>query len=647
VTSFVDSEVAHLESMRPLKFWIAHAVLRGRRWCSSFRARLLALGLIAITGTAVALTYTQSIQMREALLVELHARGRTDGQLLNAMFAAPLTERDYASVAASVTESVRAGSFEALLLCDGRGRLIASAGPLSDCGGPAVPMEGLSLSQADGTVLQLFEAPLSFGGQRLGLARFAFSLAAIDHIRHELMVRVILISGLAIAAFMAAFAVAQRQVIRPLGQLVQAAEAIGQGDYSVRPRISGRNSELAILASAFSRMATDIEERVTELAQARDAATASDRAKSLFLANMSHEVRTPLAAVLGMLDLARPGTTDPFVRKYLDTAEHSARHLLAIVNDILDFAQLEKGRLVVASAPFSVRALVESTIPLVAIAAEERGNCVDVRLADDLPRQVLGDEGRLRQVLLNLLSNAVKFTSQGKISVEARTVDAGSRLLLTVADSGIGMAPEMQQRIFESFVQADESIARRFGGTGLGLPICRQLLTLMGGSISVESSPGQGSLFTVELPCRPVVEAVVATAHPRTDRPRRALRILAADDAPTMRILLEALLTRDGHDCDLVGDGNEALAAVQANDYDAVLMDVQMPRLDGLEATRLIRKTGGPRSRVPIVFVTASAMAGDEERFLAAGGDGYVSKPIAPDLLRAVLDKALARRRAA
>ncbi|MFN4014665.1 MAG: ATP-binding protein [Reyranella sp.] len=644
MSSFVDLAAGHRGFMRSLGGWLARAVVRGRRWSNSFRVRLLALGLIAITGTAVALTYNQSIQMREALMAELHARARTDGQLLNAMFAAPLIERDYASVAASVSESVRAGSFEALLLCDGRGTPVAAAGPLSDCAVPAVPAEGLSLSQADGSVLQLFEVPLSFGGHRLGLARFAFSLAAIDQIRRELMTRVILISGLAIAAFMAAFAMAQRQVIRPLGQLVRAAEAIGQGDYSVRPRISGRNSELAILASAFSRMATDIEERITELALARDAATASDRAKSLFLANMSHEVRTPLAGVLGMLDLARSGVTDPDIRKYLDTAEQSARHLLTIVNDILDFAQLEKGRLAVTSAPFSVRTLVESTIPLVASTAEERGNWVEVRIADDLPRQILGDEGRLRQVLLNLLSNAVKFTSKGRISIEARTVEAGHRLLLSVADTGIGMAPDMQQRIFESFVQADESIARRFGGTGLGLPICRQLLTLMGGSISVESSPGRGSRFTAELPCQPVLDPVPAAAGPFADRTPGARRILVADDAPTMRVLLEALLTRDGHACDLVADGNEALAAVQAKDYAAVLMDVQMPHLDGLEATRLIRKLEGPRSRVPIVFVTASAMAGDEERFLAAGGDGYVSKPIAADLLRAALDKVLAQK---
>jgi len=633
--------------MRPLRTCIARAAVLGRRWRNSFRVRLLALGLIAITGTAIALTYTQAIQMREALLIELHARARTDGQLLNAMFAAPLTERDYASVAAAVTESVRAGSFEALLLCDSRGTMIAAAGPISDCGGRVVPLQGLALPQADGTVLQLFEAQLSFAGHRLGHARFAFSLAAIDLVRRELMTRVIAISSLAIAAFMTAFVLTQRQMTRPLDQLVQAAEAIGQGNYSVRPETNDRNSELAILASAISRMAADIEERVTELALARDAATASDRAKSLFLANMSHEVRTPLAGILGMLELARPGTTDPVVHKYLDTAEHSARHLLTIVNDILDFAQLEKGRLAVASAPFSLRALVESTIPLVAASAEERGNCMEVRIADDLPRQMLGDEVRLRQVLLNLLANAVKFTSHGTVSVDARTADAGHRLCLTVADTGIGMAPEMQQRVFESFVQADESISRRFGGTGLGLPICRQLVTLMGGSISVESSSGRGSRFTVDLPCRRVVDTVPAAAGPAADRTVGTLRVLVADDAPTMQMLLDALLTRDGHKCDLVDDGNEALAAMQANDYDAVLMDVQMPHLDGLEATRLIRKTEGPRSRVPIVFVTASAMAGDEERFLAAGGDGYVSKPVAPDVLRAVLATALARRRTA
>lgn len=633
--------------MGPLRGLIARATARGRRWRNSFRVRLLALGLIAISGTAIALTYAQSIQMREALLVELHARARTDGQLLNAMFAAPLTERDYASVADAVAESVQAGSFEALLLCDTRDTRIAAAGPLSDCGGPVIPLQGLALPQADGTILQLFEVPLSFAGQRLGHARFAFSLAAIDNIRREMMTSVIAISGMAIAAFMAAFATAQRQMTRPLGQLVQAAEAIGQGDYSVRPQTSARNSELTILASAISRMAADIEERVTELALARDAATASDRAKSLFLANMSHEVRTPLAGILGMLDLARPVTTDPVVRKYLDTAEHSARHLLTIVNDILDFAQLEKGRLAVASTPFSLRALVESTIPLVAASAEERGNCVELRIADDLPSQILGDEGRLRQVLLNLLANAVKFTSRGTVSIDARMADAGQRLRLTVADTGIGMAPEMQQRIFESFVQADDSIARRFGGTGLGLPICRQLVTLMGGSISVESSPGRGSVFTVDLPCRAVGATVPAATGPAADRPAGVLRVLVADDSPTMQMLLEALLKRDGHQCDLVEDGNEAVAAVQANDYDAVLMDVQMPLVDGLEATRLIRKLAGPRSEVPIVFVTASAMAGDEERFLAAGGDSYVSKPVAQAALRAALAKSLERHRTA
>ena len=630
--------------MHPLTGWIARVAAFWHRWRGSFRLRLLALGLAAITGTAIALTYTQAIQMRESLLIELDARARTDGQLLNAMFAAPLAQRDYASVADAVAESVRVGSFAALLLCDIRGNVIAAAGPHLDCEGAVVPSRGSALPQADGTVLQLFEAPLAFAGHRLGHARFAFSLAAIDQVRRELMTRVVAISSLAIAIFMTAFALAQRQMTRPLERLVKAAEAIGQGDYSVRLQLGARNSELTILAAALSRMAADIEERVTELALARDAATASDRAKSLFLANMSHEVRTPLAGVLGMLDLARPGTTDPAVRTYLDTAERSARHLLTIVNDILDFAHLEKGRLAVTSAPLSLSGLVESTLPLVAASAEERGNRLEVRIADDLPRRVLGDEVRLRQVLLNLLANAVKFTAQGTVSVDVRTADAGRRIRLTVADTGIGMAPEMQQRVFESFVQADESIARRFGGTGLGLPICRQLVTLMAGSISVESSPGRGSVFTVDLPCRPVAAAApVTAAAPSAGRPVGALRILVADDAPSMQMLMKGLLERDGHHCDLAGDGNEAVAAVLGHDYDAVLMDVQMPHVDGLEATRLIRKSGGARSRVPIVFVTASAMAGDEERFLAAGGDGYVSKPVAPAALRAALVNAVSR----
>jgi len=374
------------------------------------------------------------------------------------------------------------------------------------------------------------------------------------------------------------------------------------------------------------------------LSEARDAAEAASRAKSDFLAMMSHEIRTPMAGMMGMIDLLSGTSLNEEQQDLARVAQESAQNLLAVLNNILDFSKLEAGQVNPESIDFSIKHSIKSVISLLGPRAAGRGLRLNAILAPDLPIWLRGDPSRIGQVLLNLVGNAIKFTEHGsvQISVSHRVLqDSAFELRFDVVDTGCGIPTNMLSILFSTFTQADGSVSRRYGGTGLGLAICKQLCLTMGGDIGVESASGHGSRFWFTVRCqlgRPP-EVTAPLLQPALAPDAADIDILIVEDNPIIRSLVFKLLARRGYEADQVNNGKEALEAVRAKRYGLVLMDMQMPEMDGLSATKAIRNLRGPERNVPIVALTANALIGQRETCLAAGMNGFLTKPIKPEAL--------------
>ncbi|HET9977632.1 MAG TPA: CHASE2 domain-containing protein [Burkholderiaceae bacterium] len=515
-----------------------------------------------------------------------------------------------------------------------------------------------------GSSAQLADNVLTPGGQWRGTAVLAHAYAALRDGRLArdapawTVALLIALGALPVALAWQRRATAPRREALLTLVLAAAVAALGHEVARTRLELIALAPALATLAAGFAfalaahLRATGRQQR--ELAYEGALADASNRAKSEFLANVSHEIRTPMNAVMGVAELLAHSPLDAQQRRHVEVLQQSGRALLELIDDLLDLAKIEAGRVDVERAPFALRPTLEALVALFGPRAQGKGLALALDVADGVPAAALGDRRRVSQVLTNLLGNAIKFTAQGEVRLAVARGD-GERVVFVVSDSGIGIAASKLGTIFEPFMQADGSVTRRFGGTGLGLAITRRLVEYMGGAIVAESHPGQGSRFTVTLPLPPVAlgevtlpiglrgaepaDAAAAAIADEPALPARRLAILLAEDNPTNVYLFEAMLSGLDVVIDVADNGHRAVERFERQAYDVVFLDVQMPVLDGHGAARAMRRLEAEqgRARTPIVALTAHAYAQDERASLAAGCDAHLTKPIARATLIATL----------
>ncbi|KRA62601.1 histidine kinase [Caulobacter sp. Root656] len=596
---------------------------------------------VALTTTVVALLAACACFMLQQWSVarqESQANHAILAQMVAAGAAAPLADHNTVGAYRALEAVAKAPGVASVRLTDMQGQVVAQVGASQD-------------AEVDTLV-----RPIKLGSRQVG----ALSLAArrpslTDIMARDLALTGTLFFGSAGLAILLANGLARRMT-KPMERLSRAMREVAADGRFKPVEESADDDVFHSLTSSFNHLVSrleindhDLRGAMAELVKARDDANAANVLKSHFLANMSHEIRTPLNGVLAMTEVMAMGELSAAQRERLSVIRESGSLLLSVLNDVLDLSKIEAGRLDLVERDFDLASLALSIRESYATQARAKNLDFGVFVAPEALGSWRGDVDRLRQILGNLVSNALKFTLEGSVSVRFASSDDGAGLRVDVVDTGIGIDAETLPRLFDKFVQADSSTTRRFGGSGLGLSICNELATLMGGGVHVQSREGQGSTFTVvvTMPRGEAAAPAPMEAAPPPIESERRLRVLAADDNPTNQKVIAAVLAPLGAEVELVADGAACVEAWKRGAYDIVLMDIHMPVMDGVEAARTIRalEAGEGRKRIPIVAVTANALVHQVEGYMAAGMDGHVAKPIEVTKLYDAIETAVAAAR--
>lgn len=640
------------------------------------RAQLLIAGLLVQIFTLAIFAWGAASQFENYLTSSLSARLEQTKPLLNASLLTPLLQKDYASINAVLKELISGGEFLSIEVCDTQGNLVASAGATGGSRPPDASDWPLQISEA---IRGPQAMNVQLQGQTVGTVKFVMSLSGLQDMATNVLLNIAYLSLLALILFMVVLWAIAQVLTRPLLQLAQTVERMQQGNYDLEIPIR-RKDEIGVLVNAFNRMTRNIQEKISNLTKsesvqknylkelqaqkivlekALEQAQGATKTKAEFLSNMSHEIRTPMNAILGFSQLLKETELTQRQSEYVGSVHTSATSLLSIFNDILDYSKLEAGQIKLVIQTFSISELTQAALNIFSFHLKQKNLQLSLNMSPEVPKYLHGDPTRIRQVLVNLLANAVKFTESGRVDLTVSTqIEADGYLCLKfeVRDTGVGMSPDQQARIFAPFSQADGSSTKKFGGSGLGLAISRRLIDLMGGELWVESALGKGSCVTFtcsvksasdgHFPSEATHLAQIPSPPPLLEPPSSAtrsltgVRVLLVEDDRFNAMLALAFLHKLGMHVRQANNGLEAIDAMKQQSFDMVLMDLQMPEMDGLSAARAIKSTWGDAAP-PIVAMSGASDIEDRQACLDSGMVAHISKPVDFDILRDVMQRNL------